>query len=114
MKQGTIRTLGAAALGAALAAVAAGSASAAPTDGLLNAAHTLPANAPTVLDAGAQAVTQGTQSLADHGAKATQGRHAKGKAATKHAKAKNAGLLGGLPTDGVTHAVSGAGLPLGG
>ncbi|MEU6116148.1 hypothetical protein ABZ840_16660 [Streptomyces sp. NPDC047117] len=87
MKQGTVKIIGAAALGAAIAATAAGTASAA------TAAEPVTGAASGAL----QSVTGKAAPASDEGGQT----NAKGN------------LLGGLPTGGVTKAVGG-GLPLGG
>ncbi|MEU2793053.1 hypothetical protein [Streptomyces sp. NPDC007100] len=94
MKQGTIKTLGTAALGVAFAATAAGTASAAPAGENGSA----PAN-----------VSEALQSLpVDQTAKSITGGKDAGKG-SEGLKANNKGnLLGGLPPGGLTKA-----LPLG-
>ncbi|POX36608.1 hypothetical protein C3486_32635 [Streptomyces sp. Ru73] len=84
MKQGTVKIIGAAALGAAFAATAAGTASAAePVTGAASGAlHSVTGQVAPASDGGGQTNAKGN-------------------------------LLGGLPAGGVTDAVGG-GLPLGG
>lgn len=89
MKQGTVKLLGAAALGAAFAATAAGTASAA---GAASAAGPVTSAATGAL----QSVTHAAPTSDDG-----KGPKAEGN------------LLGGLPADGVTDAVGGS-LPIGG
>ncbi|MDI5967372.1 hypothetical protein POF50_012495 [Streptomyces sp. SL13] len=104
MKSGTLKTLGAAALGVAFAAAAAGTASAAPA---------LPANAPaSALDSlTTQLPLTQVTGLVPGAAQATgalQGALHNVPAALSGGK--NAGLLGGLPLG----SLGGSGLPLGG
>lgn len=109
MKQGTIKTLGVAALGAAFAATAAGSASAASpvetaTGAVSGIAQGLPAGAPEAVAAGQSALTNGLSALPLGVDKLLSG-EGEGNAA----KPPAGNMLGGLPT-GV---ISGA-LPIGG
>ncbi|MFJ9406198.1 hypothetical protein [Streptomyces sp. NPDC101393] len=90
MKQGTIKTLGAAALGAAFAVSAAGVASAAPSINAGDALHNLPVKDVTKTVSGA----------------ANSAKPATGPVKTKN-NTKGNSLLGGLPTSAVT-----TGLPL--
>lgn len=108
MKTGTIKTLGAAALGVAFAAAAAGSASAAsmapaaaPASGLTALTSELPIQQVSGLVPGAAQATNALQG-ALHNAPNTLG----GNAGT--------GLLGGLPTKGLPVNGLMGGLPLGG
>ncbi|MBZ4014564.1 hypothetical protein [Streptomyces purpurogeneiscleroticus] len=89
MKQGTVKIIGAAALGAAIAATAAGTASAASVTEPVTGAASGPL----------QSLTGQAAPSSDDSGKSTT--NAKGN------------LLGGLPAGGVTKAVGG-GLPLGG
>ncbi|MFF5564320.1 ATP-binding protein [Streptomyces sp. NPDC012623] len=121
MKQSAVKTIGAAALGAAFAATAAGSASAAPslpetgaaldtvgvvaqTLPLETVAEKLPAPASEVVATG-RSVLNGVQKTTKPGSKA--------KGAAKADPLK--GLLGGLPINGLTSAGGNGlnGLPLG-
>lgn len=100
MKKSAARTLGVAALGAAFAAAAAGSASAAPSLPLDSAAGALPVST-TALDTVVESARSApVQETVDRvlGGKATD------------AAAPVTGLLGGLPTQGLTA----NGIPLGG
>jgi hypothetical protein len=94
MKQGTAKTLGVAALGAAFAAAGAGSASAATGDVL----HSVPLGDVTkTLPAGAsESVTAGQQAL-DHTAGTVVPAARKGLAAVPVAKGGTRSLLGGMP-----------------
>ncbi|QNE75401.1 hypothetical protein F0344_12920 [Streptomyces finlayi] len=100
MKQSAVRTLGVAALGAAFAAAAAGSASAAPSLPVDAATAAVPAG--TALDA----VSHALPTVQDAAGRILKGQEsAGGDVATPVT-----GLLGGLPTKGL----SANGLPLGG
>ncbi|WP_328905469.1 hypothetical protein OG230_22280 [Streptomyces sp. NBC_00234] len=100
MKQSAARTLGVAALGAAFAAAAAGSASAATALPVDAATAAVPAG--TALDA----VSQSLPTVQDAAGQLLKGQQSVGGDVT----APVTGLLGGLPTKGV----SANGLPLGG
>lgn len=117
MKQSAARTLGVAALGAAFAAVGAGSADAAPLapDALPvvgSLAHTLPAaNVTEALPGAAEAVSHG-QGVIGGGLKTA--RPAVQKMLANGPTAPVAGLLGGLPLQGLpTHGLGFNGIPLG-
>ncbi|MFG3409576.1 hypothetical protein [Streptomyces sp. NPDC048142] len=101
MKKSAAKTLGVAALGAAFAAAAAGSASAAPSLPLDTAAGALPPVSALALDT----VAQGVQNAP---VQDTVGKVLGGDATD--AAAPVTGLLGGLPTQGLTA----NGIPLGG
>ncbi|MEU8673780.1 hypothetical protein [Streptomyces sp. NPDC048560] len=100
MKQSAVRTLGVAALGAAFAVAAAGSASAAPALPVDAATAAVPAG--TALDA----VSQAVPTVQDAAGQLLKGQESVG----GDVGAPVTGLLGGLPTKGL----SANGLPLGG
>ncbi|MFJ4966129.1 hypothetical protein EES43_18495 [Streptomyces sp. ADI96-02] len=100
MKKTAAKTLGAAALGAAFAAAAAGSASAAPALPLDTAAGALPVST--------MALDTVTKSVQSAPVQETAGKILSGK--TTDVTAPVTGLLGGLPTKGL----SANGIPLGG
>ncbi|MER6306469.1 hypothetical protein [Streptomyces sp. NPDC001657] len=96
MKQGTIKTLGAAALGAAIAVTAAGVASAVPVAGAADTAGGLLHSATDTVSGATKNVNGGTH--------AKPGNHD----IKTHLNSKGNKLLGGLPTGAV-----GKALPLG-
>ncbi|MFD8258478.1 ATP-binding protein [Streptomyces griseoluteus] len=117
MKQSAAKTLGVAALGAAFAAAGAGAADAAPLAPealpvVGSAAHTLPAaNVTHVLPGAAEAVSQGQGVI---GAGLNTARPAVQKMLAQGPTAPVAGLLGGLPVQGLpTHGLGLNGIPLG-
>ncbi|MEC4019523.1 hypothetical protein [Streptomyces sp. H27-D2] len=92
MKQGTIKTLGVVALGAAAAVAAAGSASAAGTslDSVVGSVHSLPVQqVAKVMPGVVNSLESGTHALGD----AVKGKGGKGKGG----KSPVASLIGGLP-----------------
>ncbi|MFC9030780.1 hypothetical protein [Streptomyces arboris] len=102
MKKTAAKTLGVAALGAAFAAAAAGSASAAPSLPLDTVAGALPVSTMAL-----EAVTTAAQNAP---VQETVGKVLGGDATATDAAAPVTGLLGGLPTQGLTA----NGIPLGG
>ncbi len=107
MKTGTLKTLGAAALGVAFAAAAAGTASAAP----------LPATDPaSALDTVTSQLPVGQVSNLVPGAAQATGalQNALHTAPAALGNATGGGLLGGLPTHGLPVGALGGALPLGG
>ncbi|MEU2375211.1 ATP-binding protein [Streptomyces misionensis] len=116
MKQSAAKTLGVAALGAAIAAVGAGAAQAAPAtpQALDSVATALPAeNVTKALPGTVEAATQGQNAL---GAGVAAARPAVQKVLAQGPTAPVAGLLGGLPvgkTGLPTHGMGLNGLPLG-
>lgn len=108
MKTGTLKTLGAAALGVAFAAAAAGTATAAPM--------TPPANSATALGSLTGQLPLGQASTLVPGA--AQATDALKSAPQALSGADGGGLLGGLPAkgspvNGLTGALGGGGLPIG-
>lgn len=103
MKQSAVRTLGVTVLGAAFAAAAAGSASAATALPVDSATAAVPTGAATALDA----VSQALPVVQDAAGRVLKGQESP---VGGDVGAPVTGLLGGLPTQGLTA----NGLPLGG